>query len=132
MIFCYAWECINNQNGYCTRNEVTLNDDRECTDYEDYAKSPEYKTEFWKAIEDNGKPYKQKDYGKRAEKNGVVFFYLDKELNENTRITEEKTGRLMAYRHLERDDILSKIEKTLAEQGNVADLPEWDGGEEND
>ncbi len=125
MIYCWASECVHFHNGYCVLDVISISDDfHQCEDYMDYTDTDEYKTEFWRAVIKDGKIYKRKDKGRRAEENGIVFYYWAKELEPETNIIEEKTGRMARYSKL--NDISNAIQDILNEQGNVKDLPEWE------
>lgn len=125
MIYCCASDCIHFRSGYCVLDDIGISDDyHQCEDYVDYADTDEYNTEFWRAVTMDGKIYKRKDKGRRAEENGIVFYYWAKELEPETSIIEEKTGRMAKYGRLE--NISNEIEDILKKQGNVADLPEWE------
>lgn len=125
MIYCWASDCVHFHNGYCVLDEISISDDfHQCEDYMDYTDTDEYKTEFWRAVIKDGKTYKRKDKGRRAEENGIVFYYWSKELEPETNIIEEKTGRMARYSKL--NDISNVIQDILNEQGNVKDLPEWE------
>lgn len=128
MIICYASDCAHNSNGQCDLNMITISDDyQQCEDYIDYQDTEDYQTEFYRAVIMDGVIYKCKDKGRRAEENGIVFYYWAKELESETKIIEEKTGRMASYGRLkELSKELSKvIESILAEQGHVNALPEW-------
>ena len=85
-------ECNWNQNGWCTRGSITIDELKECEDYEDYQDS--YTDSFWKALIKDGKPYRKLfEKGKKIEYNGYVF-YTDEKItdDENYCLTEERTG----------------------------------------
>ena len=125
MICCWASDCVHFHNGYCVLDKISISDDfHQCEDYVDYADTDEYKTEFWRAVIKDGKIYKRKDKGRRVEENGIVFYYWAKELEPETNIIEEKTGRMARYSKL--NDISNAIQDILNEQGNVKDLTEWE------
>lgn len=128
MIYCCASDCIHFHDGYCSLDDIGISDDfHQCEEYVDYTDTKEYNTEFWRAVTMNGKNYKRKDKGKRAKENGIAFYYWDKELELETKIIEEKTGRMTAYKRLK--ELPDHIEAILKEQGKVSDLPEWKEGE---
>lgn len=130
MIGCYAGECVHNSNGWCALNMITISDDyHQCEDYADYQDSEEYQVEFYRAVIMDGVIYKRKDKGRRAEENGIVFYYWAKELESETKIIEEKTGRMTNYERLK--ELHKFIDAILSEQGNVRDLPEWSEKDEN-
>ena len=129
MIYCYAGECIHSHNGFCSLNEITISYDyHQCDDYIDYQDSEEYQSEFYRAVIMDGVIYKRKDKGKRAEENGIVFYYWSKELEPESRIIEEQTGRMTTYSRL--NQLPNIIDGIIKEQGKVVDLPEW--SEENE
>lgn len=124
MIICYEGECVHNSNGWCDLDMITISEGyRQCEDYAAYQDSEEYQVEFYRAVIMDGVIYKRKDKGRRAEENGIVFYYWAKELEAETNIIEEKTGRMINYGRLK--EIPNSINAILNEQGNVNDLPEW-------
>lgn len=124
MIVCYAGECVHNSNGWCALGMITISDDyHQCEEYTDYQDAAEYQVEFFRAVIMDDIIYKRKDKGKRAEENGIVFYYWTKALEPDTKIIEEKTGRMTNYKHL--NELPKLIDAILSEQGNVRDLPEW-------
>ena len=125
IIFCNADACVYNQDGYCTRNEISVNDECECTDYEYYYDREEYQKKYFRAVEKDNVHYKVECKGKRAVENDIAFYYIDKVLEDDTRIIEELTGYMMRYKDLRSDGIKELIREAFAEQGNVADLPEY-------
>lgn len=125
MIFCHADGCCHNEDGFCNRNEISVSDELECTDYEYYYDREEYQKEYFRAVEKDGVHYKIRCKGRRAVVNGIAFFYVDKVLKDVTKIIEEQTGYLMYYKDLWDNIIPEKIKEILVEQGNVADLPEY-------
>lgn len=130
MIICYAGECVHNSNGWCALNMITISDDdRQCEAYTDYQDSEEYQFEFYRAVIMDGIIYKRKDKGKRAEENGIIFYYWAKDLEPDTKIIEEKTGRMTSYKRL--NELPELIDAILNEQGNVSNLPEWRKNNEN-
>lgn len=130
MIICYASDCVHNSNGWCDLNMITISDGyQQCEDYIDYQDTEDYQTEFYRAVIMDGVIYKRKDKGRRAEENGIVFYYWAKELESETKIIEEKTGRMASYGRLK--ELSKAIESILAEQGHVNALPEWSDTNEN-
>lgn len=117
-------------NGWCALNMITISDDyHQCEDYADYQDSEDYQVEFYRAVIMDGVIYKRKDKGRRAEENGIIFYYWDKNLDADTKIIEEKTGRMTSYKRL--NELPDLIDAILNEQGNVSDLPEWSEEDEN-
>lgn len=92
MVSCWLSECKWNQNGWCNRGSITIDELKECEDYEDYQDS--YTDSFWQACIDDGKPFRKLiDNGKKIEHNGYVFYTVGKiSDDENYRLTEERTG----------------------------------------
>ena len=130
MIYCCASDCIHFHDGYCELDEIGISDNfHQCEEYVDYTDTKEYNTEFWRAVTIGGNIYKRKDKGKRAKKNDITFYYWDKELEPETKIIEEKTGRMTVYKRLK--ELPDCIEAILKEQGKVSDLPEWKEGDTN-
>lgn len=92
MVGCWLSECKWNKNGWCHRGSITIDELKECEDYEDYQDS--YTDSFWKALINDGKPYRKLvENGKKIEYNGYVFYTESKITDdENYRLTEERTG----------------------------------------
>lgn len=92
IVSCWLHECKWNQNGWCRRGSITIDELRECEDFEDYQDS--YTDSFWKALINDGKPYRKLvDNGKKIEYNGYVFYTEEKITeDENYHLTEERTG----------------------------------------
>lgn len=124
MIFCHADACVHNDEGYCMRDQITVSEELECTDYKYYFDTEEYQTEYFRAVEKDGARYKVRRRGRRAVENNIAFFYADKTLTEVTDIIEEQTGYMMYYKDVWDSALPDKIREVLEEQGNVADLPE--------
>ena len=92
MVGCWLYECKWNQNGWCRRETITIDELKECEDFEDYRDS--YNESFWKAMIEDGKPYRKlADKGKKIEYNGYVF-YTEGKITEDESycLIEERTG----------------------------------------
>ena len=92
IVSCWLSECKWNKDGWCRRGTITIDELKECEDFEDYQDS--YTDSFWKALINNGKPYRKLvDNGKKIEYNGYVFYTESKITDdESYRLTEERTG----------------------------------------
>ena len=92
MVGCWSDECKWNKHGWCHKDIITIGEDRDCEDFEDYQDS--YSDSFWKALIHDGKPYqKLVENGKKIEYNGYVFYTESKITDdESYRLTEERTG----------------------------------------
>lgn len=92
IVSCWLSECKWFKDGWCQRGTITIDELKECEDYEDYQDS--YTDSFWKAMIDDGKPFRRLvDNGKKIEYNGYVFYTEEKITDdENYRLTEERTG----------------------------------------
>ena len=92
MVGCWLSECKWNKNGWCDRGSITIDELKECEDFEDYQDS--YTDSFWKAFINDGKPYRKLvENGKKIEYNGYVFYTEEKITDYETyRLTEERTG----------------------------------------
>ncbi len=122
---CRADNCIFNQKGLC-QIKPSIDENYECELFFDYRGSLEYQEEHWKAILKDGKKYKVRSFGRRAEKDGIVFYYYDKELTKSSLCTEEYTGRSFHYlkiRYIKKTHIVS--------YEAVESLPELDEEENN-
>lgn len=91
-VSCWLSECKWCRNGWCQRGSITIDELKECEDYEDYRDS--YTDSFWKATIQDGKAYRKLvDNGKKIEYNGYVFYTEEKITDEEYfYITEERTG----------------------------------------
>ena len=92
IVSCWLSECKWWHDGWCQRGSITIDELKECEDYEDYQDS--YTDSFWKACINDGKPFRKLvDNGKKIEYNGYVFYTEEKITDdENYRLTEERTG----------------------------------------
>lgn len=92
IVSCWLSECKWCRNGWCQRGSITIDELKECEDYEDYQDS--YTDSFWKATIQDGKVYRKPvDNGKKIEYNGYVFYTEEKITDEEYfHITEERTG----------------------------------------
>ena len=92
IVSCWLSECKWCQNGWCQRGSITIDELKECEDFEDYQDS--YTDSFWKALINDGKPYRKLvEQGKKIEYNGYIFYTESKITDdENYRLTEERTG----------------------------------------
>ena len=89
---CWADDCKWCENGWCHRGSITIDELKECEDFEDYQDS--YTDSFWKAIVKDGKPFRRLvEKGKKIEYNGYVFYTEEKITDaEAYLLTEERTG----------------------------------------
>ena len=115
MIFCYSENCVNWNSGFCTKAEITINEDNCCEEYTDYSDTVEYQCEFWRAIKHGEVHYKQKDKGRRGEENGIVFYYWDKKLEPESKIIEERTGYMAFFNDIQQPKRLEHVKKLLSE-----------------
>lgn len=92
IVGCWLSECKWCRDGWCHRDTITIDELKECEDFEDYRDS--YTDSFWKAIIDDGKPFRRLvKNGKKIEYNGYVFYTEDRITDdENYDLTEERTG----------------------------------------
>jgi hypothetical protein len=92
MVGCWLSECKWNNNGWCHRGSITIDELKECEDYEDYQDS--YTDAFLKALIKDGKPYRKLvENGKKIEYKGYVFYTECKITDdESYYLTEERTG----------------------------------------
>lgn len=91
-VSCWLAECQWNNNGWCERGSITIDELKECEEYEDYYDS--YTDSFWKALMKDGKAFRRfVEKGKKIEYNGYVFYTVDKITDaEEYYLTEERTG----------------------------------------
>ena len=125
MLFCHDDTCKYCNEPYCQLDNVTLSEDHECESYRFYFDEEEYHSEFYRCIGEDGKCFKKKDRGRRIEIDGLVLFYQDKELNDNTYVIEESTGRLATYGEFRKLDMTEVIKANIEADGYVKDLPDW-------
>ena len=92
IVGCWLSECKWCENGWCQRGSITIDEFKECEDFEDFRDS--YTDPFWKAFERDGKPYRRLvENGKKIEYNGYVFYTENRITDdENYNLTEERTG----------------------------------------
>ena len=92
IVGCWLSECKWNQNGWCQRGSITIDELKECEDFEDYQDS--YTDSFWKVLIKDGEPRRRLvKKGKKIEYNGYVFYTEEKITDdENYCLTEERTG----------------------------------------
>lgn len=89
---CWVSECKWCENGWCQRGCITIGEDLECEDFENYRDS--YTDSYWKACCEDGKTFRVLvKNGKKIEYNGFVF-YTDNRITEDGYyfLTEERTG----------------------------------------
>lgn len=89
---CWVDECKWCKSGWCHRGAITISEDLECEDFENYRDS--YTDAYWKALHKDGKKFRRLEkYGKKIEYNGYVF-YTDNKITEDGEyyLTEERTG----------------------------------------
>ena len=92
IVSCWLSECKWCEDGWCQRGSITIDELKECEDFEDYQDS--YTDSFWKVMTKDGKCFRRLvDNGKKIEYNGYVF-YTEEQItdDESYRLTEERTG----------------------------------------
>lgn len=92
IVGCWLFECKWCKDGWCQRGTITIDELKECEDFEDYRDS--YTDSFWKTLIKDGTPYRKlAENGKKIEYNDYVFYTEDKITDdENYCLTEERTG----------------------------------------
>lgn len=92
IVGCWLSECKWCRNGWCQRGSITIDELKECEDFEDYRDS--YTDSFWMTVIKDGEPFRKLvDNGKKIEYNGYVFYTEDMITDdENYCLTEERTG----------------------------------------
>ena len=92
IVGCWLSECKWCQDGWCRRDTITIDEDKQCEDFEDYRNS--YTDSFWKALINDGKPNRKLvENGKKIEYNGYVFYTTEKITDDETYcLTEGRTG----------------------------------------
>lgn len=91
IVGCWLSECKWCEDGWCRRGTITIDELKECEDFEDYRDA--YTDSYWVACKKDGKAYRKLRQGKKIEYNGYVFYTDDKITNdESYYLTEERTG----------------------------------------
>lgn len=124
MVGCWLSECEFCENGWCRRNMITVGEDKECEDFEDYRDS--YNDAYWKACCKDGKKYRRLEKrGKKIEYNGYVFYTDDKITNdEEYYLTEERTGLgTYTFRKLKEQHVWDKFIETVGTYPDVLTYP---------
>lgn len=75
-VSCWNTECKYIENGYCSLNFLTINEDGECDDYESCYDSAEWQVPFWKRCIDkeNNRIIRVQAKGKEIDIYGRKFF----------------------------------------------------------
>ena len=125
-VYCNNSDCRYLKNGMeCDRAMISLDEDGECEDFEDYRDGDEWQTPFWKRMLD---PERKKEVrvqykGKEVEVGGRIF-YVDSN-SYFAVLTDKETG--LACRTLnelnENVDLLGKIEECAKKYALVTELP---------
>ena len=92
-VYCEACDCVCNSEGLCDVESISLDEDCQCRDYENYRKAKEWQSPFWKRMLDkdsNNRICRVRYYGKRIEVNERVFFVESRE--KYAILTDEITG----------------------------------------
>lgn len=107
-VMCWTDECKFALNGYCSLNELTIDEDGECGCFESYFDSPEWNTPFWKRMidRDNNRICRVQFCGKEIEVKGRKFFVEDRSAFAS--VTDAKTG-LRCSNLNELEDRIDKI-----------------------
>lgn len=124
MVGCWATECKWNTAGWCERGSITIDELKECEDFEEYKDS--YKDHFWQACLEGGKPYRRfVDAGMKIEYNGYTFYTTSKITNdESYRLTEERTGvDVGEFRMLKEQNRWKLFVERIGTFPNVSTLP---------
>lgn len=92
IVGCWLSECKWCKDGWCQRGSITIDELKECEDFEDYRDS--YTDVFWKVYIKDGVCFRRlAEYGKKIEYNGYIFYTEDKITDEGSyKLTEERTG----------------------------------------
>ena len=122
-IFCEVDDCRYCERGFCKRGDITISVNFECTDYESYYDTEEWKTPFWKRMRDsdNKCDCRVLYYGKEIEIKGRKFFVERK--SEYAYITDATTGFGCGNRAYAEDNIDRIIEKANEVEVPLQELP---------
>ena len=120
-VFCDDTNCRWYQEGCCGRCVINICDG-ECEDFEDYHDDIEWQTPYWKRMGSVGKQYKVKFFGKKIERDGIVFF-VDTN-SEYATCTEEASGLSAGCLCDLNEELVEKIKSWLAT--DHPDLPPLD------
>lgn len=119
---CWLSECKWCENGWCNKEMITIDEDRECEDFVHFR--AEYKHEYWIACYNDGKRFRRLiKRGYKIEYKGYIFYTEDKIDEYGTyRLTEERTGYSIGeFRTLE-----SRWEKFLEIYPTIPDVMSYD------
>jgi hypothetical protein len=120
LVICRNEKCRWNCKCSCGRGLISLGNDNECKNFENYQDNAEWQKPFWKRLyySKTDQMYRVLFYGKEIEIYGEKFF-VDSD-SDNAVVTEEKTGLNCGYVY----DLESRIEKIIeCRQKVMADLP---------
>lgn len=95
MIFCDKPYCLNSDGEKCYCGDIFIDDDGNCTTFEDYRERDDYQTQFFVASCCNGIVGKKRLRGKQITHRGFAFYTLDNVLTvdfEQLNVTEARTG----------------------------------------
>ncbi len=125
-------DCINNTREFiCSATSISfsLNNWEPCDGYKSIVETDEYKSKYYKAVMEEGVPYKKLSHGKRIELYGRVFYTEeDTRFDGNYYLTDEQSGYLTSL------ELLIKVMtekpeeaiKTMDDVGAVIDLPDYE------
>ena len=123
-VSCWLSECKWNNNGWCHRGSITIDELKECEDYEHYIDF--YTDAFSKAYLEDGKRYRRVFLnGKKIEYNGYVFYTQEKITDEETYcLTEERTGiDVGEFRRLKEPSRWKKFVEQIGSYPDVSTYP---------
>ena len=125
-VFCNRCDCRYLKGGMeCGCTSISLDEDGECEDFEDYHKDKEWQTPFWKRMLDRerNQECRVKYLGKEIEVGGRIF-YIDNNQYYAT-LTDKETGLACGNmaRLNENDDIIGKITELSKKYKLVTELP---------
>lgn len=123
-VSCWISECVWCDNGWCKRGSITIGEDLECEDFENYLDS--YTDSYWKACYKDGKKFRRlENRGKKIEYNGYVFYTSDRiTKDEEYYLTEERTGLgIYTFRKLKEQSVWDKFVEKIGAYPDVLSFP---------
>lgn len=130
VVDCSRESCRYNSCSVCNATYLFIDDDGDCTSYENYRNAPEYRHKFYKSIKPgkNTPMSKKAEYGKQYEINGYIFFTTDNtsfhEAEENAYLTESRTGCSVGQMSYVKEHFEKIRQKIDAYEIDVESLPE--------
>lgn len=109
MVFCEAEDCKWFKDGECCRGTISLDDYKECQDFESYLDEAEWQKPFWKRMlsKDTKEIFRVLFHGKEFEMKGLKLFVESN--SDYATVTEGTTGLGVGEKH----ELEKKIDKVI-------------------